>query len=418
MFDFLLPDADSPPADPRVRLSAAARADRSGLGALARMDQLAERTRASYEQPFALAELTLQAEQTVERMRRHEPGSPVRGGSCSSYRHPASDGTARRRAQAAAPGAARASHPIPGAWTRCVATATAWRAWREETLRIDEAGDQPAAYRRLLEGSGNPVYDLVVQLDQLFRRCTTHRGRDAERHRRRIPAEPAGDHRGAAGARAVGLVVALVIARSITRPLELLRDRIDALAGGRLDTEVPYQQQANELGDIARAVEVFKQSMVGLESERWLKAHTAEIASALQQTDDPSAFGRQLLERLVPLLNGGSAAFYVLDEACSRTHARKRLRPRRWRPPGQRDSPGRRPRRAVCAGASAHHPDRRAGRLLQDHVGPGRGDATDDCRGPDRGAGPRPGRRGDRDLRDLERAAAAAAGRGRPRWRR
>src|SRR4051812_16914757 len=41
-----------------------------GLGALARMDRLAERTRASYEQPFALAELALQAEQTVERMRR------------------------------------------------------------------------------------------------------------------------------------------------------------------------------------------------------------------------------------------------------------------------------------------------------------------------------------------------------------
>ena len=54
--------------------------------------------------------------------------------------------------------------------------------------------------------------------------------------------------------------------------------------------------------------------MVGLENERWLKAHTAEIASALQQSDDPGAFGRQLLGRLVPLLNGGSAAFYTLDQ--------------------------------------------------------------------------------------------------------
>jgi hypothetical protein len=41
-----------------------------GLVALARMDLLDERTRASYEQPFALARLTLQAEQTVERIRR------------------------------------------------------------------------------------------------------------------------------------------------------------------------------------------------------------------------------------------------------------------------------------------------------------------------------------------------------------
>src|SRR5438270_11481062 len=41
-----------------------------GLGALARMDQLDRQTRASYEQPFAITELSLQAEQTVERMRR------------------------------------------------------------------------------------------------------------------------------------------------------------------------------------------------------------------------------------------------------------------------------------------------------------------------------------------------------------
>ena len=78
-----------------------------GLGALARMDRLDERTRASYEQLFALAELTLQAEQTVERIRRMDRDLLFEGSS-SPHRAPeAGDGTASRRARAAAPGAAR-----------------------------------------------------------------------------------------------------------------------------------------------------------------------------------------------------------------------------------------------------------------------------------------------------------------------
>ena len=43
--------------------------------------------------------------------------------------------------------------PDPRRVDEIVSATTAWRAWREETRWIDEAGDQPAAYRRLLEGS-------------------------------------------------------------------------------------------------------------------------------------------------------------------------------------------------------------------------------------------------------------------------
>ena len=77
-----------------------------GLGALARMDRLDERTRASYEQPFALAELTLQAEQTVERIRRMDRDLLFED-LLAAPRHSERDGTASRRARAAAPGAAR-----------------------------------------------------------------------------------------------------------------------------------------------------------------------------------------------------------------------------------------------------------------------------------------------------------------------
>ena len=138
-----------------------------GLGAVARMDQLAERTRASYEQPFDLAERTLQAQQIVDRIRRLNrdvlfEGDPARRTAILQQMERL-DGELGQQLQAL-----RDVAPDPRRVDEIVSATTAWRAWREETLRIDEAGDQPAAYRRLLEGSGNPVYDLVVQLDQPF----------------------------------------------------------------------------------------------------------------------------------------------------------------------------------------------------------------------------------------------------------
>src|SRR5215218_1643564 len=102
-----------------------------GLVALARMDLVDERTRASYEQPFALARLTLQAEQTVERMRRLNrdalfEADPARRTAILNQMDRL-DGELRQQLQGL-----REVAPDPQRVDEITSNATAWRAWREE----------------------------------------------------------------------------------------------------------------------------------------------------------------------------------------------------------------------------------------------------------------------------------------------
>jgi PAS domain S-box-containing protein len=284
-----------------------------GLGGLVRMDQLDRQTRDSYQQPFLLAQHSLQAQQTVERMRRLNRDSVVESDdalqSVIESQVAELDTQLRQQLQQL-----RQEAVDPRAVDEIAASAAAWRAWRAETRELAEAGATLAAYRRTLDSSGTPSAALLAQLDALFR--------DAQRLAVQSQRASEADYQQGwrlgvgflVGLALVGLVAAFAISRSITEPLDLLRDRIESLAAARLDTEVPYLQQRNELGEIARAVEVFKESLVGLEGQRWLKSHAAEINTAVQRADEPSAFGRALLQRLVPLLDGGCAAFYLYDE--------------------------------------------------------------------------------------------------------
>ncbi|MCM5553900.1 methyl-accepting chemotaxis protein [Pleomorphomonas sp. NRK KF1] len=60
------------------------------------------------------------------------------------------------------------------------------------------------------------------------------------------------------GAVAMILIVLHFIGRIVTRPLGLLKQSIGALADGRTDLDVPYRGRADEIGQIASAVEVLR----------------------------------------------------------------------------------------------------------------------------------------------------------------
>jgi methyl-accepting chemotaxis protein len=65
----------------------------------------------------------------------------------------------------------------------------------------------------------------------------------------------------AAIATGVGIILALLIGRSIARPVGGLTAVMRELAGGRLDVVVPYVKRRDELGEMARAVGVFRERM-------------------------------------------------------------------------------------------------------------------------------------------------------------
>src|SRR4051812_7776195 len=65
-----------------------------------------------------------------------------------------------------------------------------------------------------------------------------------------------------------GLIVAFLIARSIVGPLTSMTGAMGLLAGGNLEVEIPGRGNADEIGDMAKAIEVFKTNMIDTERLR------------------------------------------------------------------------------------------------------------------------------------------------------
>jgi methyl-accepting chemotaxis protein len=64
----------------------------------------------------------------------------------------------------------------------------------------------------------------------------------------------------------LGIALAVVVARSISNPIKAMTGAMGALAEGDLKVEIPAQANKDEIGDMAKAVKVFKDNMV--EAER------------------------------------------------------------------------------------------------------------------------------------------------------
>ncbi|WP_028795568.1 HAMP domain-containing methyl-accepting chemotaxis protein [Thalassobaculum salexigens] len=112
----------------------------------------------------------------------------------------------------------------------------------------------------------------------------------------------------------IGILSAILMARSITGPVGSLTESMGHLAEGDLNTEIPSTEAQDEIGRMARAVQVFKDNMIRtkeLETEQAkLDARRQERASALEEAI--SEFQTSIGERLEKLRGvseelGGSA---------------------------------------------------------------------------------------------------------------
>ena len=71
----------------------------------------------------------------------------------------------------------------------------------------------------------------------------------------------------------IGLVAALFVVRWTVRPLKAIAKAIRALAGGEKHASIPATDVKNEIGDIARAAEVFRRSLVDADAAREAAIH-------------------------------------------------------------------------------------------------------------------------------------------------
>jgi PAS domain S-box-containing protein len=71
----------------------------------------------------------------------------------------------------------------------------------------------------------------------------------------------------------VGLAAALFVVRRTVRPLRAIAGAIRSLAGGEKHTSIPATDVDNEIGDIARAAEVFRRTLVDADTAREAAVH-------------------------------------------------------------------------------------------------------------------------------------------------
>lgn len=81
-----------------------------------------------------------------------------------------------------------------------------------------------------------------------------------------------------------GTAIAIFSSRNITRPLNRLREVMESLADGNLDIKIPFKEGRDEIGDMARTVEIFHNNAIAkLQSEA--KAKEAADVLARQETE-------------------------------------------------------------------------------------------------------------------------------------
>jgi diguanylate cyclase (GGDEF)-like protein len=105
----------------------------------------------------------------------------------------------------------------------------------------------------------------------------------------------------------IGLATLIFVVRDVSTPIHRITQSMEQIARGRLDTEIPYADRHNELGLMARALVVFKRSLI--ENDR-LSAATrtlSELSEWLQSAkSEPELYDMisSVLGRLMPECKG------------------------------------------------------------------------------------------------------------------
>lgn len=117
-----------------------------------------------------------------------------------------------------------------------------------------------------------------------------------------------------AAAMGLSLVIGGVIVASIRRPSEDLRQAVESIAAGALETQVPFIDYDNEIGSLARSVQVLQGASREMKNASWLKNHLAQCAQAMQTASSFTALTQAMFSHVAPLIQLGHGVFYVFEE--------------------------------------------------------------------------------------------------------
>ena len=101
----------------------------------------------------------------------------------------------------------------------------------------------------------------------------------------------------------------------IAEPIATLTSQMTRLAAHDHAIVVPHLGRGDEIGNIARALDVFKGMAIATHSQSWVKTAVGEISSGLQETRELGEFAGALCDALAPKLGAVAAALYAYDDS-------------------------------------------------------------------------------------------------------
>ncbi len=185
---------------------------------------------------------------------------------------------------------------------------------RDRAMALAENREIQEAWRLTESSPQNPADRLLASIDELMqaaRSTAEHFFQSSVAENRTMLFKAV-----AAYALFCGMVIVItyLVSWAIRRRLLALTGCVKALADGDLDVQVPYGEERNEMGAMARSLEVLRGVSRQMEQQRWIKAQMSETATALQQAGDLHAFGQRLTVLSAQMANAPYAALYVPND--------------------------------------------------------------------------------------------------------
>ncbi len=116
----------------------------------------------------------------------------------------------------------------------------------------------------------------------------------------------------------LGVLVISMTFRLITQPIVRMTGLMTRLANHDHTIEVRQLSRRDEIGEIARSLQVFKEMAIETAGQTWLKSTVTAISNRLQEATTYREFADTLVSELVPCLKAGLGVFYVFREDTSR----------------------------------------------------------------------------------------------------
>ncbi len=101
--------------------------------------------------------------------------------------------------------------------------------------------------------------------------------------------------------------------RLIVRPLRQITDMMNRVAARDTSVTITRLRRNDEIGELARALHVFKQMVLDINDQAWVKSQLTLISQRLQSATTHREFAQLLTAEVAPLLHAGVALYYLHD---------------------------------------------------------------------------------------------------------